>query len=228
MSSAVEPANGSSAVDTLTGPEDETLPERRSRALSLRNAGATFTQIAARCEVSTAQARKDVERARRDLIDDSTRESLIADQRRVILDIRQANYAAMSRGDIDAAKIMLASLEREARLFGLDAPSRSLIGIGTDVEFAETLAGLIESVGYRPPDDLLFTARGDRGGADRDAPGAVIDADTLDAEVIDVDSDGPRAADTDDTDVTDDNASGADTVVEYKPTVISREEWTNI
>ena len=151
------------AAVAVVASEDETRIERRMRALSLRNAGATFTQIAERCHVSVGQARKDVERARRDLIDEASREKLIADQRAVLLDIRRANYPAMTRGDIDAAKIILSSLEREAKLFGLDAPSRMSIGIGTDVEFAETLSSLIESVGYKPPDDLLFTARGDRG-----------------------------------------------------------------
>lgn len=190
--------------------DDETIVERRSRALSLRNAGATFTQIAERCRISPAQARKDVDRARRSLIDESTRESLVADQRAVILDIRRANYAAMVRGDVDAAKLILSSLEREAKLFGLDAPSRSILGIGTDVEFAESLAGLIESVGFTPPDDLLFTARGERAitvdaepADDRDSkkePGAEAPSSAGEREI-------PQAA---------------------RPGPMARDEWTNI
>lgn len=174
-------------LELNTTPVDETLYERRSRALSLRMAGGTFTQIATKLNVSAAQARKDVERARRDIIDSATRESLIADHRAIILDIRRSFYGPMTSRDtsnserVEAAKLVLSTLQREAELFGLDAPKRMSLGVGTDVEFAETLAALIESVGYAPPADLMFAARGER--IDSTSSENTIE-NTIDGEVV--------------------------------------------
>ena len=148
--------------------EDETLFERRARALTLRNAGATYRQIAEKTGVSTFTARKDVEAALREVVAE-TAESMIARQRAVLMDIQRANYAAAASGDIDAARLILATLEREARLFGLDAPTRVNVGV-SDVEFAERTATLIESLGLRPPKELLRMR--------------AEDADTLDADVV--------------------------------------------
>ena len=132
--------------------EDETIFERRARALTLRNAGATFRQIAEKTGVSTATARKDIEAALRDVVAE-TAESMIARQRAIIFDVTRANYAAAASGDIDAARLILACLEREARLFGLDAPTRVSVGV-SDVEFAERTASLIQSLGLQPPKEL--------------------------------------------------------------------------
>ena len=142
-------------------PDDETVYERRSRSLELRVAGHTFSEIAELTGKSPGQARKDVERARQDIIDSATRESLMADHRATVVAVRRAFFKDMTSGNVDAAKIILSTLEREAKLFGLDAPQRVALGVGTDVEFAETLASLIETVGYAPPSDLIFAARGD-------------------------------------------------------------------
>jgi hypothetical protein len=50
--------------------------------------------------------------------------------------------------------LIIATLEREARLFGLDAPTRVNVGV-SDVEFAERTASLIESLGLQPPKELV-------------------------------------------------------------------------
>ena len=155
-------------VATAHVAEDETAFERQARALTLRNAGATYRQIAEKTGVSTATARKDVAAALREVVAE-TAEDLIARQRSILNDIQRANYAAAASGDIDAARLILATLEREARLFGLDAPTRVNVGV-SDVEFAERTATLIESLGLRPPKELLRMR--------------AEDADSLDADVV--------------------------------------------
>ena len=132
--------------------EDEIRIERQLRALTLRNAGATYRQIAEKTGVSTATARKDVSSALRDVVSE-TAEDLIARQRAILLDLTRANYAAAASGDIDAARLLIAVMEREARLFGLDAPTRVNVGV-SDVEFAERTASLIQSLGLQPPKEL--------------------------------------------------------------------------
>jgi len=149
---------------------DETLYERRIRSLTLRNAGATYNQIAEKTGVSLPTARKDVAAALREIVAE-TAEDMIARQRAVLFDIQRANYAAAASGDIDAARIILSTLEREARLFGLDAPTRVNVGV-SDVEFAEKTALLITSLGLTPPKAIL-AALGER--------------ETVDAEVFDDD-----------------------------------------
>ncbi len=132
--------------------DDETVLERRMRALTLRNAGATFRQIADKTGVSPTMARRDVEAALREVIAE-TAESMIARQRAILHDIQRANYAAAAGGDIDAARVIISTLEREARLFGLVAPTRVNVGV-SDVEFAERTASLIQSLGLSPPREL--------------------------------------------------------------------------
>lgn len=139
--------------DVTVVPDDETLFERRARALTLRNAGATYRQIADKTGVSPASARKDVEAALREVMAE-TAENMIARQRSILFDIQRANYAAAASGDVDAARLIIATLEREARLFGLDAPTRVNVGV-SDVEFAERTASLIESLGLKPPKELV-------------------------------------------------------------------------
>lgn len=167
-----------------TVPPDETTFERRIRVVMLRNAGVTFTDIARKESISTTQARKDLTAGLRDLLAD-TAEDMIARQRSVIIDVQKANYKKMLEGDVDAARLILSSLEREAKLFGLDAPTRVNVGV-SDIEFAEKTAALIESVGGTPPADLLKAighradAIGHRAGAARDGGDAAV----IDAEVV--------------------------------------------
>ncbi|WP_457066906.1 hypothetical protein [Mycobacteroides abscessus] len=165
MSSDIEAfVNGTPAID-------ETAFERRMKVVMLRNAGVTFTDIAKKLGISATQARKDLSAGLRDILSD-TAEDMIARQRSVTLDVQKANYKKMLDGDVDAARLILSSLEREAKLFGLDAPTRVNVGV-SDIEFAEKTAALIESVGGTPPADLL-KAIGHRAGAA--GSGAVIDA----------------------------------------------------
>ncbi|SHT84149.1 Uncharacterised protein [Mycobacteroides abscessus subsp. abscessus] len=160
-----------------TSPEDETLFERRMRVVMLRNAGVTFTDIARQLKISATQARKDLSAGLRDILAD-TAEDMIARQRSVTLDLQKANYKKMLEGDIDAGRLILSALEREAKLFGLDAPTRVNVGV-SDIEFAEKTAALIESVGGTPPADLL-KAIGHRADAIGHRAGATV----IDAEPV--------------------------------------------
>ncbi|SKN10266.1 Uncharacterised protein [Mycobacteroides abscessus subsp. massiliense] len=188
MSEEIEAfVNGTAAID-------ETLFERRMRVVMLRNAGVTFTDIARQLKISATQARKDLSAGLREILGD-TAEDMIARQRSVTLDVQKANYKKMLEGDVDAARLILSSLEREAKLFGLDAPTRVNVGV-SDIEFAEKTAALIESVGGTPPADLLKAighradAIGHRAGAARDGEDAAV----IDAEVVTEDRAEPVAA----------------------------------
>lgn len=165
---------------TIEPTTDETLWERRYRSLQLRNARLTFDQIAQRTGVSPATARKDVEAAKRAVVEESTREQLIGEHRSVLMAMRAAQYPSMLGGDVDAAKVIMSTLVREADMFGLDAPKRTAIGVGTDVEFATTLLQLIESVGGDVPKELADVARSER------------DARTIDVETVELEA--PAAA----------------------------------
>lgn len=121
--------------------DDETLFERRMRAMTLRNGGATYTQIAERCGTSATQARNDVTWALRHFASESA-EDLIARQRSVLHDLQRAHYVRAMSGDKDSSKVVIECLEHEAKLLGLYAPQRMAIGI-TDTEFARDAAELI-------------------------------------------------------------------------------------
>lgn len=134
-------------------PEDETLWERRSRVLTMRNAGATYQAIAKQLNISTATARNDLRKALREVISE-TAEDMLARQRSVLMDLQRVNYPAALGGDKDAQGMVLRVLEHEAKLFGLYAPSRVAVGV-TDVEFAEQAASLIKDLGLEPPSELV-------------------------------------------------------------------------
>ena len=135
--------------------EFESLWERRMQALSLRNGGLTFSQIATHQRISAAQARRDVEWAKRHIAGEDI-EGIIATQRSVIIDMRRANYQAMLTGDKDAAATILKGLDHEAKLLGLYAPVRVQSG-PSHIEFSERAAELIKQVS---PDTLKELIRG--------------------------------------------------------------------
>lgn len=182
----------STEIATAEAVEDETLTERRLRFLSQRNAGATFDAIAALYNkkqieaaiaaerdpssaktISATTVRKDVERAKLDIVGQATREGMIAETYSVILDVRRANYGAMAGGDIDAAKVVLATVQQQRDLFGLDAPKRAVVGVGTDVEFSETLLALIQQLDTADAAKELATA------AASERPIEIIDAEVV-------------------------------------------------
>lgn len=198
-------------------PDDETLYERRHRFLTLRNAQMTFRAIAEQHNrtavkaatdagldpdeaktISPATVRKDIERARRELTSDATRESLVAQEYSVIMDMRRASYQAALGGDVDAIKLIINTSRDVRELFGLDAPKRTQIGVGTDVEFARELSDLIAAIGGAVPNELAFAAGGEHTALDA-APDAAADGSSspdsaLDVDVIPLDVHSPEPA----------------------------------
>ena len=177
-------------VANATPAIDETLFERRMRSLTLRNSGATYSQIAQRMEVSEKTSRDDVRKALREVISEPA-EDLMARQRSVLLDLQRANYPQALRGDKDAGRIVIDCLKHEAQLMGLYAPTRVNVAV-TDVEFAEQAVTLISELGLQPPAELVAAAATDPVLTDAEliaatAAGGVDDPDVIDAEVEDED-----------------------------------------
>lgn len=163
-------------------PVDEELWERRMQALTLRNAGGTFNQIAARLKISPTVCRADVRLALREVLAETT-EDFVARQRSVLLDMQRAAYPGALTGDRDSIVSIVKCLEQEAKLLGLYAPMRTTVGI-SDVDFAEQAAGLIAKLGLTPPKELMGHATNDRERAAVIAEGARL-ACALDASIID-------------------------------------------
>lgn len=172
-----------SAVEPV-GHDDETVFERRMRAVFLRNAGGTLKQVAEKLGVSTSQARKDVEAGLREYMKESA-EQMIARQNSWVLDIVRANYNKMMGGDIDSGRLVLGAAERQSKLFGLDAPQRVSLGVN-DYEYAERMAGLIRELGLAPPPELLAGLRRDADELATPPPGGDGDP-PLDVELVGAD-----------------------------------------
>ena len=169
-------------VAGATAAPDETLWERRMRALTMRNAGATYAKIAEQFGVSTLTVRKDVRLALREVISE-TAEDMVARQRGILLDMTRANYPAALQGDLGAQSAIVKCLEHEAKLFGLYAPTRVNVGV-SDTEFAAQAAELIAALGLEPPRELIT--------------GDVIDAEVAetgaeDALSVTIDGDPPQS-----------------------------------
>jgi hypothetical protein len=138
--------------DDLSSLINEELLARRTKVMYLKNAGATWAQIAAQVGVSVATCRKDMAIVQRD-INNEQPSQVVARHRAVIFDIQRANYPAMMRGDKDAAMVILRALHREANLLGLDSPTRVLAAVSAE-DFANEAARLIESITTKDADTL--------------------------------------------------------------------------
>lgn len=154
--------------------EGEELWERRYRAMTMRNAGATYSQIGKQLGVSAEIARRDVGLVLKEFIRQPT-EDAIAQHLSVLHDARKAYYPAMLRGDTDAWKPIIQGLEHEAKLRGMYAPERVQIGL-TDTQFAEEAVALIASLPTQAVADLQAQAQ--REAADHQPP--------VEAEVVEL------------------------------------------
>lgn len=159
------------------GHDEEVIIDRQLRAVMMRNVGGTWAQIAATLKISATQARKDYQGGLRQMTSVSA-EDMIARQRSIVHDVIRSNYKAMAGGDIDAGKLILSALEREAKLFGLDAPARLNVGV-SDIEFAERTASLIEVLGLQPPKELVAGLPRAKNVAE------IASAEAIDAEIVD-------------------------------------------
>lgn len=141
---------------TDPAPIDETLWERRMQAVSLRNGGMTFAQIAAVQGISPAMVRRDIEAALRDYMSGQM-DLLIASHRSIVADMRRANYPGMLRGEKEPAKTILDGMAHEAKLLGMYAPTRVVTGVN-EVEFSERFVELINAVSPNTLKELLSGA----------------------------------------------------------------------
>lgn len=205
-----------STLDVAVMAPDEELYERRARVLTLRNAGSTFTQIAERINAERILAgldplgmttfRKDHQAALRDVAA-ASRDDLIAEHRSVLLDMRRAHYGAALNGDIDSTRIVISTLEREARMFGIDAPTQVALGV-SEIDFAERMYAAIVGMGLQPPKEIVDGTRRAR------------DEDVIEAELVDGDVEpvgGPLPFDL---------GTGADD--EDTPDVDTAQRWSNL
>ncbi|UBF41670.1 helix-turn-helix DNA-binding domain protein [Gordonia phage AnarQue] len=171
------------ADDIAASPDhpDEEIWERRMRALTLRNGGATYRQIAERHGVSVPTARKDVRMALREVVNEPA-EDMIARQRSVLADLQRAHFARALSGDVESTKVVLDVLKHEAQLFGLYAPARVAVGV-TDMEFAEQAVELIAGLGRAPQAEMVASLDPERraqlGLTAAPAPPQTIDGETV-------------------------------------------------
>ena len=165
---------------------EATIEERRGRVLLMKLAGATFTTIAKEQKISITTARKDYEIALASHMGE-TPDLIVARHRAILIDVMRANYPKMMDGDKDAAAVILKALDREAKLFGLDAPTRVLTTV-SDTEFHQEAARLIGRLQEIDPTSLKELTRvGHR-------PPPEPEQEPLDAETVDDDTAGERAA----------------------------------
>ena len=137
--------------------DDAQLWERRMKALTMRNAGATFAKIAEALHVSKYVAENDVKAAMAEVVSIPI-DDMVARQRAILIDICRVNYAAAMAGDREAQSMLLKTLEHEAKLFGLHAPTRIAVGI-SDTDFAAQAAELLAALGPGPLHELAGIAR---------------------------------------------------------------------
>ena len=140
------------------------------KALTMRNAGATFPKIAEALGISEKAARMDVRKAIAEVVRLPV-DQMVERQRAILLDITRVNYPAAMGGDREAQAVLLRVLEHEAKLYGLHAPTRVNVGI-SEQEFASQAAELLAALGTEPLREL----------AGAPAPP------TLEAEVVDDDT----------------------------------------
>src|SRR5271168_4632741 len=121
-------------------PDDATVWDKRMKALTLRNAGATYARIAIELGVTEIKARDYVKVATREIVAIPV-DQMVERQRAILLDITRVNYHPALSGDKEAQGVILRALEHEAKLYGLYAPTRVNVGV-SETEFARQAAEL--------------------------------------------------------------------------------------
>lgn len=139
-------------IANATPAEDASVWDRKMRALTLRNAGATYARIAETLNITEIRARKDVQQAIKEVVRLPV-DQMVDRQRAILLDITRRNYQAAMDGDREAQGVIIRCLEHEAKLYGLYAPARVAIGI-SEAEFGQQAADLLQLVGTAPLAEL--------------------------------------------------------------------------
>lgn len=123
--------------------------ERQARAVALWNAGWGQADIAAEFGVTRDTIAKDIRKA----ADELNRLSLVeAGRRRAVMAERlqtmfKSVWPRVASGNLNAIRVVLQIMEREARLFGLDAPQK------VDIELK--IRAMAEAEGYDPDKAML-------------------------------------------------------------------------
>lgn len=117
--------------------------ERALKALAMRREGLPYRVIAERLDWGDeSSARYAVAR-----LLDRTEAEEVAEMRYIegerLDELQRTHWAVALAGDLDAGKMVLKVMERRARLFGLDAPSKVAVEQMTSVEFAEQFVELV-------------------------------------------------------------------------------------
>ncbi|MGB3893772.1 MAG: hypothetical protein WA942_05890 [Mycolicibacter sinensis] len=117
--------------------------ERALKALALRREGLSYRAIAEQLDWGDeSSARYAVTR-----LLDRTEAEEVAEMRYIegerLDELQRTHWAAALSGDLDAAKMVLKVMERRARLFGLDAPSKVAVEQMSSIEFAEQFVELV-------------------------------------------------------------------------------------
>jgi predicted transcriptional regulator len=184
------------SLDELAGaplPEDATVWDKRMKALTLRNAGATYARIGIELGVTEIRAREYVKVATREIVAIPV-DQMVERQRAILLDITRVNYSPALKGDKEAQGVILRALEHEAKLYGLYAPTRVNVGV-SETEFARQAAELLAVIGPEPLKELAGVMHQQVAAA---SPAeAAVDEAITDAEVISVEEDDPDIEDDD-------------------------------
>lgn len=144
------------AMATVDLPSDAPVWERRIKALSLRNNGLTYAQIAdalhPEAHNGRSRAMADVKAAIKEIVHLPT-DQMVDRQRSILIELTAASLPDARAGDKEAAAVVLRCLEHEAKLYGLYAPSRVQVGISKE-EFGAQAAELLAAMGTAPLAEL--------------------------------------------------------------------------
>jgi hypothetical protein len=149
---------------------DPTLFEKERQVVQYRQGGATFDQIAKRlnyADESGARAafKRAMERMRDDAINAEMRE-LHKQRLEVAL---TAIWPDVVKGDLEAIKVMLKILERDAKLYGIDMPVKTEVEVTSYdgnllrqrtreiIQVIREVSGSTDSVGERPSETGTVT-----------------------------------------------------------------------
>lgn len=109
-----------------TGPNALTMAEKVQKALTLRQSGASYAEIARAMGTSTSRAHQYVTKALaewREARIEAAEEIASTEMSRIDL-IQRSIWAQALRGDLAAIDRIIKLMERRAKLLGLDAPTK--------------------------------------------------------------------------------------------------------
>lgn len=143
---------GNRGDTSATSPRRAAVAGKKARALQMRAAGATFREIGLALGVHKTYAQSLVHKAILETVQEN------ADQYRAVegetlLQLQRSFMPSALRGDPKAAVVILRVMERRARLFGLDAPTKIAVDADVDAEIAALAAAVVIPGEVEDPED---------------------------------------------------------------------------